>query len=165
MTYHARVCTSNTLADHSATPTPIALRNLWIIPNGVVGRVLEFRLKSSIPHQVSWKIGEKKFYCWTISNYGLLEPVGFKNHDLDTPSFQGSNYSKNKDMTKMSKFCGGKSYGVPQLSQKFTGIKKNSKTWDLYQSILYTSVYYFLKKTKFFNPGFFFYRPISSFTL
>ena len=43
--------------------------------------------------------------------------------------------------------------------------KKISKTWDLYQSILYTSVYYFLKKTKIFNPGFFFYRPISSFTL
>ena len=42
-----------------------------------------------------------------------------------------------------------------QLSRKITGIKKISKTWDVYQSILYTSVYYFLKKTKFFNPGFF----------
>ena len=53
----------------------------------------------------------------------------------------------------------------PQLSQKITGIKKICKTWDLYQSILYTLEDYFLKKSKFFNTGFFFYRPISSFTL
>ena len=55
--------------------------------------------------------------------------------------------------------------GNTQLSQKITGIKKICKTWDLYQSILYTLEDYFLKKTKFFNTGFFFYRPISSFTL
>ena len=43
--------------------------------------------------------------------------------------------------------------------------KKKFKTWDLYQLILYTLEDYFLKKSKFFNPGFFFYRLISSFTL
>ena len=54
---------------------------------------------------------------------------------------------------------------LSQLSRKITGIKKICKTWDLYQSILYILEDYFLKKTKFFNPGFFFYRPISGFTL
>ena len=52
-----------------------------------------------------------------------------------------------------------------QLSRKITGIEKIFKTWDLYQSILYTLEDYFLEKSKFFNPGFFFYRPICFFTL
>ena len=43
----------------------------------------------------------------------------------------------------------------PQLSLKITGIKKIFKTWDLYQSMLYTLEDYFLKKIKFFNTGFF----------
>ena len=46
---------------------------------------------------------------------------------------------------------------MTQLSRRITWIKKIFRTWDLYYSILYTLVYYFLKKTKFFNPGFFFY--------
>ena len=54
---------------------------------------------------------------------------------------------------------------ISQLSRKITGIKKICKTWDLYQSILYTLEDCFLKKSKFFNTGFFFYRPISGFTL
>ena len=42
-----------------------------------------------------------------------------------------------------------------QLSRKITGIKKNSKTWDLHQSILYTSAYYFFKKQNFLTQAFF----------
>ena len=45
---------------------------------------------------------------------------------------------------------------MSQLSRKITGIEKIFKTWDLYQSILYTLEDYFLNKTKIFNPGFFF---------
>ena len=42
-----------------------------------------------------------------------------------------------------------------QLSRKITGIEKIFKTWDLYQSILYTLEYCFLKKTKFLTRAFF----------
>jgi len=54
-----------------------------------------------------------------------------------------------------SKFVISITISNSQLSRKITGIKKIFKTWDLYQSILYTLEDYFLKKTKYFNTGFF----------
>ena len=37
-----------------------------------------------IPHQVSLKFGEKKFYRGWILIHALLEPIGIKYHVLDT---------------------------------------------------------------------------------